>query len=98
MKTTFQLLDSDYVILNNKPIIRLFGRTDEGKSICVFYDKFLPYFYVLPKEGGEEDLKNFIEKNFKDFVIKLETVEKFLPIGYNEKPSKILKITFNVFP
>ncbi|MBL7169763.1 MAG: hypothetical protein ISS48_01995 [Candidatus Aenigmarchaeota archaeon] len=95
MKTTFQLLDSDYVLLNNKPCVRLFGRTEDGKSITVFYDKFLPYFYILPKEGKMDDLKKHIKKNFKEIVIKMETVEKFLSVGYQEKPAKILKLTLN---
>ncbi len=49
MQLTFQLLDADY-ILNAKPIIRLFGKTESGNPVCVFYDKFLPYFYVSPNE------------------------------------------------
>jgi len=95
MKITFQLLDSDYILLNNKPVIRLFGRTEDGKSITVFYDKFSPYFYVLPKEGKLTEVKNYIEKNFKNLVVKMENVEKFLPIGYQEKATKILKLTLN---
>jgi len=95
MKILFQLLDSDYIILNNKPVIRLFGRTDDEKSTTVFYDKFSPYFYVLSREGKETDVKDYIEKNFKNLVIKIESVEKTLPMGYQEKPSKLLKITLN---
>lgn len=95
MKLIFQLLDSDYVLVNNKPIIRLFGRTDEGKSVCVFYNKFLPYFYVLPREGKADEFKKHIEKNFKDVVIKMESVEKFLPIGYQKNPTEIIKLTLN---
>ena len=43
---TFQLLDSDYFLNGNKPVIRLYGKTAAGKTICVMYDKFKPYFYV----------------------------------------------------
>ena len=95
MKVKFQLLDSDYVFLNGKPVVRLFGRAEDGKSICVFYNKFLPYFYVLPQKGKMDGVKKYIEKNFKDILVKMETVEKFLPIGYQEKTTKILKITLN---
>jgi len=95
MKLIFQLLSSDYVLLNNKSVIRLFGRTVDGKSVCVFYDKFMPYFYVLPKEGKDADFKKYIEKNFKNIVTKLESVEKLLPIGYQEKTTKIIKLTLN---
>ncbi|RKY24064.1 MAG: DNA polymerase elongation subunit, partial [Planctomycetota bacterium] len=95
MKTRFQVLDADYVLIDSKPTIRLFGRTDENKSITVFYDKFLPYFYVLPAEGKTTELKEYIKKKFKKLVVKMETTEKFLSIGYQEKPTKVLKITLN---
>lgn len=95
MKTNFQVLDVDYVLVDSKPLVRLFGRTDKNKSITVFYDKFLPYFYLLPQKGGMADIKSHIQKKFKDLVIEMKTVERFLPIGYHEKPAKLLKITLN---
>ncbi len=95
MKIKFQVLDSDYVLVNNKPIIRLFGRTDKGKSTCVFYDDFEPYFYVLPKEEKFDEVKEYAKKNFSQYVVKMSYVKKFLPIGYQEKKTKILKLTLN---
>ncbi len=41
-----QLLDVDYVLLENKPVIRLWGKTADGEPVCVFYNGFLPYFFV----------------------------------------------------
>jgi len=95
METKFQLLDVDYVVTDSKPILRLFGRTNDNKPITVFYEKFLPYFYVLPVEGKRIEFKNLLKKNFKDLIVKVETVEKFLPIGYRKKPTQLLKITLN---
>ena len=95
MKTNFQVLDADYVVVDSKPLIRVFGRTDKNKSITVFYDKFSPYFYLLPEKGKTLEIKNHIKNNFKDLVVGIETVEKFLPIGYQKKPTKFLKITLN---
>ncbi len=95
METKFQVLDADYIITDSKPIIRLFGRTNDNKSVCVFYEKFLPYFYVLPVEGKKTEVKNTIKKKFKDLVLKIETVEKHLPIGYHKKTTQLLKITLN---
>ena len=46
MKIKFQLLDADYILNNFRPVVRLFGKTDDNKSITIFYDDFLPYFYV----------------------------------------------------
>jgi len=95
MQTKFQLLDADYISTDNKPIIRLFGRTDENKSITVFYEKFLPYFYVLPADGKKTELKELINKKYKDLIVKIESVKKCLPIGFNESPEELLKITLN---
>lgn len=95
MKLSFQLLDSDYITLNNKPAVRLFGRTEDGKSVTVFFDDFLPYFYILPKEQREEDVVKYLEKNFKDFIVKIEPEKKFLPIGYQEKKADVLKVTIS---
>jgi DNA polymerase I len=95
METKFQVLDVDYIMTDSKPIIRLFGKTDENKPICVFYEKILPYFYLLPVKGKEKDVKNILKEKFKDMIVKIETVEKLLPIGYNENPIKLFKITLN---
>jgi DNA polymerase I len=91
MTTTFQLLDCDYIMLENSPVVRLFGKTKEGKSVCAFYKDYFPYFYVLPKSKPE--LKEYLEKNFKDQIIAIEEVEKFLPVGYQKEKTKLIKIT-----
>jgi DNA polymerase I len=95
MQTKFQLLDADYILSDNKPIVRLFGRTDENKSITVFCENFLPYFYILPAIGKKSELKELIMKKYKEIVLKIETVEKHLPIGFKESPEELLKITLN---
>jgi len=95
METKFQVLDADYIINGSKPIIRLFGKTDDNKSITVFYENFLPYFYVLPADGKKAEIKNILNKKFKDLVLKVETVAKRPPIGYQEKAMNLLKITLN---
>ena len=95
MQVNFQVLDVDYILTDSKTIIRLFGKTEKNEPITVFYEKFLPYFYVLPKEGKFLEFKKILNKRFKNLIIKIETVEKFLSIGYSEKPVKLLKITLN---
>ena len=57
MELNFQPLDADYIISDSKPILRLFGRTEENKSVTVFYEGFEPYFYVLPEEGKTSELE-----------------------------------------
>lgn len=95
MELNFQVLDADYIISDSKPILRLFGRTEKNKSVTVFYEGFSPYFYVLPFEGKTPELKKILTKKFNDSVVKMETVKKSLPVGYNNKPVTLLKITLN---
>lgn len=91
METIFQLLDVDYVQLDNSPVVRLFGKTKEEKNICAFYRGFYPYFYVLPsKDSSKEELVNFLRSS--NLIFKVEEVEKFLPIGFQEKKTKLVKI------
>ncbi len=84
-----QILDADYILLNNKPIIRLFCKDIKGEPICVFYDKFLPYFYF---HGDESKYPEIIEEIKNKYDVKIEIVERVLPIGFQE-PVKVLKIT-----
>ena len=92
METTFQLLDCDYILLNGKPVVRLFGKTKDNKTVCAFYEKFLPYFYVQTKEGKEQETINELTVKYPNDIIKINVEKKFLPIGFNEKPAPILKI------
>lgn len=84
MIVRFQLLDADYFLNGNKPVLRLFGRTEEGKAVCVLYDKFQPYFYVACN-----DPKKLTGIN----AVRVEEVERFTPIGYSPKPKLLYKIT-----
>jgi len=91
MKISFQVIDADYVIPNSFPMIRLFGKTKEGHSICVLYEKYLPYFYFIPTQPLEEAEK-ILKKEFGGLIVKLEEVEKYEPIGYRENKTKMVRI------
>lgn len=43
----FQIFDLDYVVVDEKPIVRIFGKTAEGKTVCVFHEGYMPYFYAM---------------------------------------------------
>ncbi len=60
-KIRFFPLDVAYKTIDGKPVIYLFGRTDDNKQVCVLYDKFQPYFYVIPKKDADiaQKLKEF---------------------------------------
>src|SRR3989338_4864913 len=82
-----QILDIDYFNNGNKPVIRIFAKTENGGTICIFYDKFLPYFYAIPNELTHNRLKEIPE------IRCVEEDEKFEPLGYNPNKTKMLKIT-----
>lgn len=92
MEIVFQLLDCDYVMLDGSPIVRIFGKTENGKSVCTFVKNYFPYFYVRVADDKEVELKNFLEKKFKSQVLRVEEVEKYLPFGFQENKTKLLKI------
>lgn len=89
----FQVFDVDYVLdKKNKPIVRLFGRIENGKSICCFVPGAEPYFYAELINGSDiKKIKNEIIKRFKQ-VIKIDIVERFRPLGYQEDKLEMLKI------
>ena len=90
MKEKVFLLDIDYDVENDKGIIFLFGRNEEGKRILIRRE-FYTYFFVMPKEGEEESLKQKIE-NLKNIPTKILSVEIINKIWQgNER--KLIKIT-----
>jgi len=71
------LLDADYID-ENQSVIRLFCKDDKGKTIvCLDYD-FEPYFYILPKQGKENEVKKKVEAIKSIKIKRIETVEKIL--------------------
>ena len=92
MKLNFCLLDCDYFLLNQEPVVRIFGKDEKGDSICLLFKKFYPYFYMLPKKGREDAVLNFLKENFSNLLLTFKVEEKFLPIGYREKKTKLLKV------
>jgi DNA polymerase I len=98
MELKFHLLDSDYFMNGNRPVIRLFGKAPDGMPVCVFYNGVSPYFYVLLSEKDKFDkqkkeLEDFLRKNFSRLFRELEPVKKFLPIGYQKEKTNLVKIT-----
>ncbi|MDO8741020.1 MAG: DNA-directed DNA polymerase [Candidatus Woesearchaeota archaeon] len=48
-------IDIEYKVVNEKPVIYIFGRTIEGASICVKDSNFEPYFLIIAKRGTNKD-------------------------------------------
>lgn len=87
---TFQIIDwtsshKDTLEGNLKYIIRLFGMTDDRKTICTEITNFTPNFYVeVPDKWGEREknaflnaLQSNIYKKFKDRKVTARIVEKY---------------------
>ncbi|MEM4366199.1 MAG: DNA-directed DNA polymerase [Candidatus Woesearchaeota archaeon] len=93
VKIRFHLYDISYKIIDGKPQIHLYGRSLEGQPICVIDESFLPYFYVVPKEGA----------NFSNIRQALEELslskggEEFFVKHVEETKKKILKEEVNAF-
>ena len=86
----FQILDANYSYDSQRnPLVQLFGRTTEGKSVTCRVAGFRPYFYV----GVDEGKLNEAKKNLTAMGLEAEEVERFEPIGYQTAPKKMLKIT-----
>ncbi|OYT42533.1 MAG: DNA polymerase [Candidatus Aenigmarchaeota archaeon ex4484_224] len=79
--------DIDYDIENETPVIKIFCLDKDGNLFLVKDYSLIPYFYVLPKKGMEDRLKEMIEKidekKVKTKILRVEKVEKI--IGLNEK-------------
>jgi DNA polymerase I len=93
MPIQMQVLDVDYIMLNDHPTIRIFGKTDDKKSITVFVDDFLPYFYLYIVEGKEDQAMKYLEEKYKQLLAKVEKVERFLPISFSKEPERLFKVT-----
>lgn len=84
-----QIIDIDYFLKDNKPIIRIFGKRENGSSVICFYEGFRPYFYI---EHSKEKINNLL-KNSPYRIITTAIVKKKVGIGYETKPRNMVKIT-----
>lgn len=87
----FQILDADYIGHESGPVIRLFGRAEDGKSVCCFVPGFEPYFYINA-EGELDKLSTMLKERF-DVIKKVEIVPKFEPIGFQVSKKPMLRVT-----
>lgn len=84
MKIRFCLLDADYIENGGRPLVRLWGKTNDGKSVCCFAEQ-KPYFYVLPKtstENTKTDIEKIKQKDFK--IIRTEKIKRNLAGDEND--------------
>ena len=86
----FQILDANYSYDSQRnPLVQLFGRTQEGRSVACRVAGFRPYFYV----GVEDGCLKRAAEGLRSLGQEVEEVERFEPIGYQVCPKKMLKVT-----
>jgi DNA polymerase elongation subunit (family B) len=72
------VLDADYFDEDEQSVIRLFCKDERGNTVVCLDYGFDPYFYVLPKDGQEKELRKRIE-NIQSLKIKrVESVKKIV--------------------
>ena len=62
MKTKLCILDADYFMEENRPVVRLWCKDERGRTVVAHDRRVTPYFYIEPKDGA--DLKE-LEKKVK---------------------------------
>ena len=89
MKTSFYPTDISYIVKNGKAVIQLYGRSIDGRQICVLDENFEPYFYVV---GAVDTKKLEALKQDDCHVVRVEKVKKNL----NEHETDALKVFVNI--
>lgn len=83
----FQILDANYVYdRDGYPVVQLFGVSDGGDSVICRVSGFRPYFYA-----SAHDITNATEA-VRSMGLDVEIVERYEPIGYQSKPTEMLRI------
>ncbi len=99
MKTSINFipLDYDYFDFNGKNYVKIIGRTEDNKRVCIIHE-FQPYFWAVFADGVSEKNMSQIAERIKDIKIESEsrtsTVEKIelLDKKYLGNDVKALKI------
>lgn len=86
----FQILDANYTYDSERnPLVQLFGITPKGESVTCRVSGFRPYFYA----GVEEGFLDSAADELRALGLEVDVVERFLPIGFQSHPQKMLRIT-----
>ncbi|HPE64037.1 MAG TPA: DNA-directed DNA polymerase [Methanothrix sp.] len=84
-----QILDANYVYDGEGfPVVQLFGTTPDGRPKTVAASGFRPYFYARADESRLAEATEGIRAMGLD----AEVVERFRPVGYQNRPLKMLKV------
>ncbi len=90
----FYPIDVSYSVEQDKAVVNLFGKTVDGKRVCVQDYNFEPYFLVIPKKSNIDKIRERIEKiridknGITSIVTKTELCNKKL-LGKNVTALKV---------
>jgi DNA polymerase, archaea type len=93
VKIQFYPISVDYRLTDEKMYVQLYGRTDDGRQVCVQDGRFEPYFYVLPARGIEEAAERIhgiqlVRKDRPIRIIRTEIVER----RHMGKKARLIKV------
>ncbi|MFC1723498.1 DNA-directed DNA polymerase [Nanoarchaeota archaeon] len=97
-KLYFYPIDLTYKVLSGRASVYIYGRTLEGKQICVVDDDFAPYFYALPEKNTDigqlkDRIRDVRVKGREEYSVeKVEIVKKLL----EGRKVAAVKVTVNV--
>lgn len=105
----FQAVDWQETDINFKLVIKVYGRTNDGDSVCVHINGFEPFFYVkLPNDASRHDLskiRDYLENDITDGGMGEKMIESLVGIELvkmhdlywfsNNKLYKFAKLTFS---
>lgn len=97
-KFQFYPTDLSYKVIRDRAAIYMYGRTTDGKQICIVDEDFEPYCYVVPKTTADmntlkQRIKEVRDDKKETFeVIKTETVTKIF--GVKERTA--IKVVTNL--
>jgi len=87
MIVEMQVIDASYTMEEDLTVVELFGRTREGKSVAVRYEKFRPYFYILKSE--KVDILRPLKQDLGDEIVSTQLV----PLVHNGEKKNFYKVT-----
>nr|XP_019534411.2 DNA polymerase delta catalytic subunit [Aedes albopictus] len=119
-RLVFQQIDIDHYVgkplpgmpgaqIEPVPVMRMFGITEEGNSVCAHVHGFAPYLYVAAPRGFKKchlsEFRKALDKsvmndmrsnreNVQEAVLDVELVDRQSILGYNgEEKSTFIKVT-----
>jgi DNA polymerase elongation subunit (family B) len=85
----FYPVDVNYKVNNDRAVIYIYGKTSDGKQVCLTDNSFSPYFWVLPKKNIEDLKEKILKLKTDEFsVVDVKVVKK----SYLGKEYDFLKV------